>query len=482
MKTYLAVFLGCALLSLVVTPIVILLAQRIKAVDSPDVRKVHSNPIPRIGGVAIFISTMLIVLAVLFLQNRVGDDFRKIQASLSVLLAAATFIFLIGLIDDLKGLRALLKLMAQLFAAIIICVVGIRIQSVTVFDGLTINFSWFSWPITILWIVGITNAVNLSDGLDGLAAGISAITCGVIALLAVYSGQTVLAVLMLALLGSLSGFLVFNFNPARVFMGDCGSLFLGFVIASVSVLCSMKSTALVGLALPMLALGIPIFDTLFSMLRRFLERRSIFSPDRSHFHHRLVDMGLKQRHVVLLIYALTALIAGLGMFMVLTRDIRSLAILSCILLLITFIFRVIGSVRLHETITGLQRKFEFVNQNRHEQMNFEQAQLFFRSARTFNEWWQAACEAAKRMDFAWISLKTTDKDGTIRTEVWRPGNFMPPEKSNVIIMDVPLCNYDNTRMMRFEIAILVNGSLESAGHRATLFNRLVEEHNAIGVL
>jgi UDP-GlcNAc:undecaprenyl-phosphate GlcNAc-1-phosphate transferase len=374
-----------------------------------------------------------------------------------------------------------LKLMAQLFAAIIVCVVGIRIQSIAVSDGITLNFGWFSWPITILWIVGITNAVNLSDGLDGLAAGISAIACGIIAFLAIYSDQTVLAVLMLALLGSLSGFLVFNFNPARIFMGDCGSLFLGFVIASVSVLCSMKSTALVGLTLPMLALGIPIFDTLFSMLRRFLERRSIFSPDRSHFHHRLVDMGLKQRHVVLLIYALTAIIAGLGMFMILTRDIRSLAILSCILLLIIFIFHVIGSVRLHETIAGLRKKFEFVNQNRHEQMNFEQAQLCFRNARTFNEWWQVVCEAAKRMDFAWISLKTTNKDGVVHTEIWRPVGI-EPNLSNVVIMNVPLCNYGNTRMMRFEIAILVNGSLESASHRATLFNRLIEEHNAISVL
>ena len=142
-----------------------------------------------------------------------------------------------------------------------------------------------------------------------LQQGISAIACGVIAILAIHGGQAVMAVLMLALLGSLCGFLVFNFNPAKIFMGDCGSLFLGFTIAFSGVMCASKSSALVGLALPILALGIPIFDTLFSMLRRFLERRSLFSPDRSHFHHRLLALGLKQRHVVVVSYAVTCLIA-----------------------------------------------------------------------------------------------------------------------------------------------------------------------------
>ena len=248
MKTYLFVYLGSALLALAITPIVIWFARRIKAFDAPGIRKVHSNPVPRIGGIAIFISAMLLILPVLLLPNTVGKEFRDMKLQIIALLMTATFIFIIGFIDDIKGMRARIKLIAQLLAAIIICTVGIRIKSVAVADGLTINFSWFSWPLTLFWIVGVTNAVNLSDGLDGLAAGISAIACGVIAILAIAGGQVVMAVLMLALLGSLSGFLVFNFNPAKVFMGDCGSMFLGFAIASSSVLCANKSSALVGLA------------------------------------------------------------------------------------------------------------------------------------------------------------------------------------------------------------------------------------------
>jgi len=479
MKTYLTVYLSSALLALVVTPVVIWLARKLNAVNRPDVRTVHSKPIPRIGGVAIFVSATALVLCVLLLPNVVGQRFRIIKPQLVVLLSAATFIFAVGLIDDLKGLRASIKFLAELAAALIIYAIGIRIKSVAVADWLTIDFGWFSLPLTLLWIVGITNAVNLSDGLDGLAAGISAIACGVIAILAIQGGQVIMAVLMLALLGSLSGFLVFNFNPAKIFMGDCGSLFLGFTIASASVLSSMKSSALVGLALPMLALGIPIFDTLFSMLRRFLERRSVFSPDRSHFHHHLLALGLNQRHVVIVAYAVTCLFAGLGLFMMVTRSINTLVVFLCILLLLLLVFRVVGSVRLRETIFGLQKKYEFSSRRRREQMNFEQAQLYFRNARTFNDWWQAVCEAAKRMDFAWVSLKTMDEDGAERTEVWRLADSEPPDKSEVVVMNVPVRNHGLAGAMEFEIAILVNGSLESAGHRATLFSRLLDENPTI---
>ncbi|MHC4539472.1 MAG: MraY family glycosyltransferase, partial [Planctomycetota bacterium] len=251
---------------------------------------------------ALFLSTIPLIVCVLFLSNTIGDAYRKLVPELIVMLSAASSVFVVGLIDDLKtkGLSARTKFFGQLIAAIAICSVGVRIRSIAVADWLTLDIGWFSWPLTLLWIVGITNAVNLSDGLDGLAAGISAVACGAIAVFAIYSHNVVMAVLMLALLGSLTGFLFFNFNPARIFMGDCGSMFLGFTLASSSVLCSMKSPVLVGLALPVLALGVPIFDTLFSMLRRFLERRSIFAPDRSHFHHKLIDLGLTQRHVVLI--------------------------------------------------------------------------------------------------------------------------------------------------------------------------------------
>ena len=478
MQTYLYVYLGSAFLALITTPAVILLGCRIKAVDHPGIRTIHERPIPRIGGIAIFPSAMSLLVAVLFFSNSIGDSFRDMRLQLGTLFCTATFIFFIGLVDDLRRLPARFKFIAELLAGCALCFVGVRISKVAVTDQWIFQLGSLSWPLTLLWIVGVTNAVNMSDGLDGLAAGISAIACGVIAVFAISGGQAVMAVLMLSLIGSLTGFLFFNFNPARIFMGDCGSLFLGFVIAASSVLCSMKSSALVGLALPFLALGVPIFDTLFSMLRRFLERRSIFAPDRSHFHHRLVDLGLKQRHVVVFIYIITLVAAGLGLFMMATRDGTALMIFFCILLLLTVIFRTVAPFRLRNTLAAVYNKYQVASQREQQQRIFEDAQLSLRNARSSAEWWSAVCQAAEHMDLAWISLKTSHKDGGIDEEIWRApqsGSIL----SGLVTVTIPLGKNQKGSAEEFELAILVNGSLEDANHRATLFGRLINEHGII---
>jgi len=482
MKTYLFVYLGSVFLALVVTPVVIWFARRLNVADVPGARKMHAKPISHIGGAAIFLSMMCPTIAVLFLSNTIGDAFRDILPKLIGLLCAAGFMFCIGLIDDIKmnGLRPRIKFAAQLAATITVCALGIRIKSVTVTDWLTLDFGWFSWPLTLLWIVGITNAVNLSDGLDGLAAGISAVACGVIAVFAVYSGQVVMAVLMLALLGSLTGFLFFNFNPAKIFMGDCGSMFLGFTIASSSVLCSSKSPVLVGLALPVLALGIPIFDTLFSMLRRYLERRSMFAPDRRHFHHRLVDMGIKQRHVVITIYIVTLLSAGLGMFMMVTRNINSLVVFLCILLLLILVFRVVGSVRLKETILGLQRKHAINQQVQDEIRNFEDAELHFRRVQTFNGWWKAVSTTASKMGFLSVSLPLTNRDGSAHTLTWWQDG-QGTVSNDVLKVSVPVRDRRDGSSLNLRIEVCRRDSLESAGRKVALFTRLMEEHDIVNL-
>jgi UDP-GlcNAc:undecaprenyl-phosphate GlcNAc-1-phosphate transferase len=289
MKTYLIVWFGSALLAIFGTPIATRIARRVGLLDLPGVRKIHAAPVARIGGVIIAFAALSVVLPTLLLDNTIGLAFRKDLVSITALLATSLSMLMLGLVDDVRGVRALVKLLCQVGAATVVCAVGIRIDSINLPGLGEVTFGVLSWPITIMWIVGITNAVNLIDGLDGLAAGISAIACGVIAVVAIYTGQLVMAVLMLALLGSLTGFLFFNSNPAKVFMGDSGTLFVGFMTAAASVMCATKSEMLVGLALPALALGVPIFDTSFSVLRRVLERRSIFAPDRRHIHHRLLD-------------------------------------------------------------------------------------------------------------------------------------------------------------------------------------------------
>ena len=483
MKTYLVVYLGAVFLSLVFTPVTIWIARRLRIVDVPGQRHMHVKPVARIGGVAISLSMLSITFPVLFLSNVIGDAFRGILSEVVVILCATGLVFFVGLIDDIRtsGLRARTKFLVQIVAALAVCAIGIRIRSITITEGLTLDFGWLSWPLTLLWIVGITNAINLSDGLDGLAAGISAVACVVITVFAFYSNNVVMAVLMLALLGSLTGFLFFNFNPARIFMGDCGSMFLGFLIASSGVLCSIKSPVLVGLALPFLALGIPIFDMLFTILRRFLERRSIFAADRRHFHHRLIDLGLKQRHVAVIAYMVTLLVAGFGMTMVVTRNGSSLIVFVSLLLFLLVVFRIVGCVRLRDVIEGLKRKYTISHREHEERRCFEGAQLYFRRVKTSDQWWQAVCTAAECMNFAWVSLKTTNKDGSTDTAVWRTTGSTP-DMSKVVTMNVQLANGQAGTWRELEIAIIVNGSFESASHRAMLFNRLIDEYNVVDLI
>ena len=476
MSTYLFVYFGSVLLATLCTPLVIFVAKSLNIYDDINVRKVHSKSIPRVGGITIVLAMLGMTIPVLMLNNLIGESFRSVRFEIIVLLAGSVLIFAIGLIDDLCRLRVRTKFLAQLLAAVLVCSFGIRIEHISLVNWFTLDFGWISWPVTILWIVGITNAVNFTDGLDGLAAGISAITCGVIAVFAIYSGQAVMAVLMLALLGSLTGFLFFNFNPAKIFMGDCGSLFLGFILATSSILCATKSATFVSLALPALALGIPIFDTLFSILRRFLERRSIFSPDRSHFHHRLLDMGFHQRHVVLIIYMLTFTIAGLGMFMMATRNTGTIVIFICDMILLILTFRIFGAVRLSEIIDKLQYNRCLTIQSQGDKRDFENAQLQLRMSSTFEQWWQGLQSAAERMECAWVKLPLRGRDGTQRTLLWR-GEGPEPEPEKLLEMTLPLRQRRANETLRIVVAVQVNGSLESAGNRAALFSRLINEHS-----
>ncbi|MFW6107306.1 MAG: glycosyltransferase family 4 protein [bacterium] len=476
MKTVACTFLAAAVLALGLTPLVAWLARRLRLVDRPGVRKVHASAIPRIGGLAVALAMLAPVVAVMTLDNVVGEAFRDIQAKVIAILAGAGFVLLVGLADDVHGLRARTKFTAQLLAAAAVCAVGVRIHILSGGGILWLHLGWLSWPLTILWIAGITNAVNLIDGLDGLCAGICAAACAVIAAFALHTGQPVMAVLMAALLGSLVGFLYFNFNPARIFMGDGGTYFLGFLLAAASVLCAAKATTLVGLALPALALGVPIFDTLFSILRRFLERRSIFSPDRSHIHHLLVDMGLRQRHVVIVLYVVTALAAGMGLFLMVTRDIGRLVVFGCVLLLLTLVFRLVGSVSLHRTIAALQRKVAFARQAIEQQREFEDAELRLREARTFDQWWHAVCAAAEELDFARLSLAVTDRDGTVRTLDWRdPDLAAGPHET--LSATVPVRDRRAGGSLDARADAAINGSLESAGRRLAYFGRLLDEHS-----
>jgi UDP-GlcNAc:undecaprenyl-phosphate GlcNAc-1-phosphate transferase len=228
----------------------------------------------------------------------------------------------LGFVDDVRGIRSLYKLLAQVAVAVLAFSCGFRIEHISLpFLG-TAQMGIFALPVTVLWIVGIVNAVNLIDGLDGLAGGVvffAALTNFVVAHI---SGNVFVAALMACVLGAVLGFLFYNFNPARIFMGDSGSYFLGFVLATSAISAGQdqKTTTTVALLVPIIALGVPIFDTLFAIVRRFLERRPLFAPDRSHIHHRLVDMGMTQRRAVLVLYGASIALAVAAIVVSLGRD------------------------------------------------------------------------------------------------------------------------------------------------------------------
>ena len=476
MKTYLFIYSGSLLLAMIFTPLAIFIARRLDFHDDPNARSVHADQVPRLGGVAIFLAAMLLTIPALLVNNTIGAAFRAQGARIIALLGCAAFMFLTGLTDDIWHLRARTKLAAQLAAAACVCYFGVRIDSVSVEGLFNIQFGWLVWPITILWIAGITNAVNFIDGLDGLAGGIAAIACGVIALLCVFTGQVIMAVFMLALLGGLTGFLLFNFNPARIFMGDSGSMFLGFTLATAAIVSATKSLTLVGLALPFLALGVPIFDMLFSMLRRTLQRRSMFAPDRSHIHHRLLDMGIHHRHVVLLIYAITLTVTALGMFMIVTRNFQTVTVFLCVTLLLVLAFRIVGAVRLRESLAQLKANFNISGRRRRQDRSFDNAVLLMRHPRDFGQWWQAACAAAGQLGLTWISISLQSRAGTKRTEIWRNSDHTPTDGDQLAIMTIPVPQRRADGFLQLQMAAPAD-SLELAGHRLKLFSRLVEEYS-----
>lgn len=287
--------------SLALTPLARLIAVRAGFVVLPGEQRIHLHPLPQGGGVPIYIAFWT-AMALAGPWNPQWTGFWL----------ASTVILLVGLIDDARELRWHVKLMGQLAAAAILLAFGERIEFITnPFDGSTIYIGLWGIPVTLLWVVGLTNMVNLIDGLDGLAAGVCAIATIPLCVIALAKGRPEAALMTLALAGSALGFLPFNFNPAKLIMGDAGAMFLGFALATISVEGALKGPAALALIVPILALGLPILDTLFSVARRFASGRPVYARDRDHLHHRLLALGLNQREAVLTLYALSGMM-GLG--------------------------------------------------------------------------------------------------------------------------------------------------------------------------
>lgn len=283
-------------------PLVINYSKKEGLVDLPNERKIHTIPVSRLGGVAIWASTMLTFLSLVFLS------YYPYGSLLSGILLGSSLMFFLGLIDDIYNLDAKFKLFIQLSIATIVYLLGVKISSIPFFGGIELGF--WSYPITLLWIVGISNAVNFIDGVDGLAGSVitvNSITLAIIAI-AMTPSNPIVALIGFILAGSMLAFLTYNFNPAKIFMGDSGALFSGFLLAAISITGVMKAATLT-ILLPFVVLAVPIMDITFSSLRRICKGKSPFVADAEHIHHKLLHAGFSQKKTVLILTSV-AIIAG----------------------------------------------------------------------------------------------------------------------------------------------------------------------------
>ena len=343
MKTYLVAFVLAAVVAILMTPLARQLAPRIGAVDLPSGRRVNKKAIPRLGGIAILAGFLAPLFGLYFYDNRVSELFHGDLGRSLALILGAIAIAALGALDDIKGTRAIIKLLVQIVVAVGAYGGGFRIETITLpFVG-HLPMGIFAAPVTVFWIVGVVNAVNLLDGLDGLAAGVSFFVCVVSFVTGLLSHNVLVCLLAVSLGGALVGFLFFNFNPATIFMGDTGSMFIGYILATTSLLGSKGGTA-VALLVPILAMGVPIIDTLLAIVRRVIERRPIFSPDKGHLHHRLLDMGLTHRRAVLAIYGLSALFTTSAIVVYLGRTWQIGLALAVATALVFTMIRVLGIV------------------------------------------------------------------------------------------------------------------------------------------
>ncbi len=349
MNTYLLLFIVAACGSLVMTPLVRRTSERYGWLDEPDDgRRVHHNAVPRIGGVAIF-AAMLIALAVLpFIHNLLTLALSASRRQLLTVLVPATLALLFGLYDDFRGTNARFKFIAQGSVGLLFYVMGGRIEVLSIpMVGTVALPVALSCALTVLWTIGITNAFNLIDGVDGLATGTALFAALALLVVSLMLGHPVVTVMAVALCGALIGFLPYNFNPASIFLGDSGSLFIGFTLAALSVQGAQKASTAVAVAIPLIAFGLPVIDTGFAIIRRFISGRPLFDGDREHIHHKLLERGWSQRRVVLVLYALCAVFGLLALFFV--NNDAGMRTTGLVLTVVgAAVLLIVGSLRYHE--------------------------------------------------------------------------------------------------------------------------------------
>ncbi|MFC1488279.1 MraY family glycosyltransferase [Thermodesulfobacteriota bacterium] len=450
MTTILTLFTIALVLSLILTPQAGKLGARFGAMDFPEERKMHTRPIPRTGGMAIFVTFLVTLFVGRLVTTKVTELF-VLDRQTTFFLAGALVCFGVGLVDDFRRLGPKIKFLFQIIGASLAFWGGIRIGIVNIFGNI-FYLGPFTYFITVFWFVLLINAVNLVDGLDGLAGGIVFFVCAVMVILSVIKGDYLTGMLFATLGGSILGFLRYNFNPASIFLGDSGSYFLGYAIAGLSITGSAKSQVGAAVMIPLLALGVPLFDTILSPIRRFLRGRALFRPDNGHVHHRLIGMGFTTKKVVWFIYAITLVLCILAILTVNIQDER--AGLFLIILgagAIFFIrqlgyFEYIASDKIYGWFKDLTDEAGFSRDRR----SFLSIQIDIGKSEDIGELWQNVTLALKMLEFdmAEINLISEDpsKMGLLKHWSWSREEF---EKG----FDV--CN---ECLLKLELPLMDNGN------------------------
>jgi len=346
MRTAAVAFLLSLLCGTVLTPFVRRLAHRFGVLDhARSSRKIHGKPIPRLGGIAIVVAFYAPLVTLLLVHTEVGRLFLEERDHVIGLFIGGIAIALLGLYDDLHGANAWKKFVVQFVVAGLLYRWGFRIEAIANPLGATISLGWASVPFTMVWIVGVINALNLIDGLDGLAGGVALVAVTTTFLVSIQRGHPVMMLFSSALAGAILGFLVYNFNPASIFMGDTGSMFLGFVLSTTAIQTNQKASTAVAVLIPAIALGLPIIDTLLAIARRAVRGRPLFQADKEHIHHRLMAAGLSHRQTVLVLYGFCVLL-GAGALVLTYASNAQAALLLLVLALVALVFlRSLGFMR-----------------------------------------------------------------------------------------------------------------------------------------
>ncbi len=414
-------------------PLTIHLAIKCGFLDQPNARKVHQHAIPRIGGLAIYGGLAVGVVVAIYLLRPRSPELTELDRELIGLALAASFVAVVGFVDDVRNISSRFKLIALICAAALIAAAGTAFGAFSLQGQAVVEFRWLAWAATILWVCGITVAVNFIDGLDGLASGLVALAAGVLGLGLLSTGDVLLAAVCLSMFGALAGFWIYNKHPAKIFMGDCGSMLIGFTIAALMLMANSRIGSMRAIILPSLALSIPILDGSLTFFRRhYLQRRSIFSAERGHIHHRLIDRGLRHNQAVWFIYIVSFAAVVIGALTLTFEGPAARLVGMCLLFpLLWGAFRFAGSVRTNEMLTALRAKRDLDRSSKRNRHTFEEMQLDFDKAQTFACWWNCVCRAAEKFDFLRVSLEVRSGDDT-RKLSWEHPNLDLLESSKIL--------------------------------------------------